>query len=255
MSDYLGNLVARTFSPAVAVRPQLPSLFEPPPAIPKTTSGPEFEQESFVEQPPLNEPSGKLAPTPLSIPTPRQSVVREPEQSVPEISPAEKILEAGKESRLIPQPTSMHEAVQPRSFPRVAPTLHGDGRSNSTRSRSEATESALRDAIMSASHEVSAREEAGPSQLPVALGPVVVPESLKPKLANRSRLQAIVPMIRSSRPIASASAKAAPTISVTIGRVEVRAVMPPMAVPKPASRSAPKLSLEEYLKQRNENRS
>jgi hypothetical protein len=42
-----------------------------------------------------------------------------------------------------------------------------------------------------------------------------------------------------------------PAIHVTIGRVEVRAVMPPSAPPKVASRSAPKLSLKDYLKQRN----
>jgi hypothetical protein len=41
-----------------------------------------------------------------------------------------------------------------------------------------------------------------------------------------------------------------PVIHVTIGRVEVRAIMPP-ATPKVAPPAAPKLSLEEYLKQRN----
>ncbi len=38
---------------------------------------------------------------------------------------------------------------------------------------------------------------------------------------------------------------------VSIGRVEVRAIMPPVAAPKPTPPSAPKLSLEDYLKQRN----
>lgn len=40
-------------------------------------------------------------------------------------------------------------------------------------------------------------------------------------------------------------------IHVTIGRVEVRAVMSPSTPPKVASRAAPKLSLKDYLKQRN----
>src|SRR5437899_9096689 len=86
MSDYLGNLITRTVSPAVAVCPQLPSLFEPAPATRETVSWPEFEQESFVEQLPVTRPSEKLAPMPLSIPTPRQSIFRESEQTVPEIS-------------------------------------------------------------------------------------------------------------------------------------------------------------------------
>jgi hypothetical protein len=51
------------------------------------------------------------------------------------------------------------------------------------------------------------------------------------------------------------SSPPSPTIQVTIGRVEVRAVMPP-AQPTQAkpTRSAPSLSLEDYLKQRNEGR-
>ena len=104
MSDYLGNLIARTVSPAVAVRPQLPSLFEPAPATREAKSGPEFEQENFVEQPPVTLPSEKLAPMPLSIPTPRQSVFREPEQTVPEISRARRILETSQESDQRPAP-------------------------------------------------------------------------------------------------------------------------------------------------------
>jgi len=51
------------------------------------------------------------------------------------------------------------------------------------------------------------------------------------------------------------SPKEPPSIHVTIGRVEVRAVMPSVAAPKPAPPSGPKLSLEDYLKQRNGGRS
>ena len=49
-----------------------------------------------------------------------------------------------------------------------------------------------------------------------------------------------------------ASLPAAPTIRVSIGRIEVRAVLPPMPPARRAtsSRSGHKLSLEEYLKQR-----
>ena len=63
---------------------------------------------------------------------------------------------------------------------------------------------------------------------------------------------AVVPTIRSLPPIAPlppAAATAAPTINVTIGRVEIRAVPPPAqqrAKPKPAT----VLSLEDYLRQR-----
>jgi hypothetical protein len=43
----------------------------------------------------------------------------------------------------------------------------------------------------------------------------------------------------------------APTIKITIGRVDVRAIMPAAHVPRPApTRPKPALSLEDYLKQR-----
>jgi hypothetical protein len=243
MSDYLGNLIARTVSPAVAVRPQLPSLFEPAPAARESKSEPEFEQENFVEQPPATQASEKPAPMPLSIPTPRQSVFREPEQTVPEISRARRILETSQESE---------PAVQPRILRRVAPTLREGKPSNSTRRRSDVIKSPLRDVIATASHEVSAREETPPQESAVASKPVVIPELHKHELLKRSGVQAIVPTIRSLPPIAPlppAAATAPPAINVTIGRVEIRAVQPPAqqrAKPKPATA----LSLDDYLRQR-----
>jgi hypothetical protein len=243
MSDYLGNLTARTVSPSIAVRPQLPSLFEPAPVTREAKSRPEFQQENFVEQLPVTQPSEKLAPMPLSIPTPHQSLFREPEQTVPEISRARRILETSRES---------DAAVQPRILRRVAPTLREDKPSNSTRRRSDVIKSPLRDVIASASQEVSAREEVGPSAPAVALKPVVVRESPASELPARSDLQAIVPTIRALPPIAPlppAAATAPPAINVTIGRVEIRAAPPPAqqrAKPKPAT----VLSLEDYLRQR-----
>ena len=48
------------------------------------------------------------------------------------------------------------------------------------------------------------------------------------------------------------SAAAPPTVQVTIGRVEVRAVMPPAQTPRVVERkSPPLLSLDQYLRERN----
>jgi len=277
MSDYLGNLIARTVSPAVAVRPRLPSLFEPEPATREAKSGSEFEQENFVEQQPVTQHSEKLAPVPLSIPTPRQSVFREPEQTVPEISRPRKVLETSQESEPAPPPTSIrHQStpqepsrilsrrgdgkpspelgavVEPRIFPRADPTLREAEPSNSAGRRSDIIKSALLDAVASASHEVNAREETGRSQPAVALKPLVVPEPPERELLARSGIQPVVPTVRSLPPIAPlppAAATVPPTINVTIGRVEIRAVPPPAqqrAKPKPAT----VLSLEDYLRQR-----
>jgi len=244
MSDYLGNLIARTVSPAVAVRPQLPSLFEPAPATREGKSEPEFEQENFVEQPPGTQPSEKVAPMPLLTP-PSTSIDH---QSTREPS---RIFSSRGDGKPTPEP---EVPVQTRIFRRAAQTLREDRPSNSIRRRSDVIKSPLRDAIASASHEVSAQEETGRSQPSVASKSVVVPEPNEPKLPKRSRVQAIVPTIRSLPPIPRLPATAAtapPTINVTIGRVEVRSVMPRVAVPKPTPKSASKLSLEDYLKQRN----
>jgi hypothetical protein len=46
------------------------------------------------------------------------------------------------------------------------------------------------------------------------------------------------------------SSTSAPIIQVTIGRVEVRAVQSPAPTPKPAKPAPPKLSLEDYLRER-----
>src|SRR5262245_46335471 len=245
MSDYLSNLITRTFSPTVTVRPRLPSLFEPVPATRETKSGPELEQKMFVEQPPVTRPSEKLAPIPLSIPTSRQSMFSEPEQTVPQISFAKKVLQPNPES----EPT-----VHPRTFPRAAPMQRKDDPWNSTGPRTDINKSPLRDGLASASvsHKVSSREETALSVPAVASNPVVVRELLERELPALSEVQAIVPTIRPLpriEPVAPSPVTPAPSINVTIGRVEVRAVPPPalqQAKPKPA----PVLSLEDYLRQR-----
>jgi hypothetical protein len=48
----------------------------------------------------------------------------------------------------------------------------------------------------------------------------------------------------------AAKIREAPPIRVTIGRVEVRAIMAPPASPRAVRRPRPALSLEDYLKQR-----
>jgi hypothetical protein len=253
MSDYLANLIARTVSPAVAVRPRLASLFEPAPATRATVSSPEFEREGFVEPPPVIGPSQKLAPMSLSIPTPRQSVLHEPAQTVPEVSPAKKNLKARQESESNPLPTSIPRqstlqkpsrifshredgepslepkmAVQPRIFPWATQTPRQDERSNSSGRRSDVIKSPLRDLLQSSS---DARER---------------------ELPARSDIQAIVPTIRPLPPIAPlppAAATLAPAINVTIGRVEIRAV-PPITQQRAKPKTATVLSLEDYLRHR-----
>lgn len=89
-----------------------------------------------------------------------------------------------------------------------------------------------------------------PSEAPSASPslPLLKPDSpaLNPPLAPPLRPSPIPPMISPPQP----DKPAAPTIQVTIGRIEVRATPPPPPAKKSAP-ATPQLSLETYLRQRN----
>jgi len=74
-----------------------------------------------------------------------------------------------------------------------------------------------------------------------------------PKLIRASDVRPVSPRSLSLKPLMPAqhskSSPAAPSINVTIGRIEVRAMLPPMPSKTPRA-SAPILSLDEYLRQR-----
>lgn len=53
------------------------------------------------------------------------------------------------------------------------------------------------------------------------------------------------------RSLQHANTTPAPLIRVTIGRIDVRAVLPPAQLPRRTASTKPKLTLDEYLKQRN----
>jgi hypothetical protein len=74
---------------------------------------------------------------------------------------------------------------------------------------------------------------------------VVQPEAISPLKPAES------PLV----PVRQPSSNEPAVIHVTIGRIEVRAIMQPVATPKAEAPAAPGLSLEDYLKQRNGSRS
>jgi hypothetical protein len=112
------------------------------------------------------------------------------------------------------------------------------------------------------SHQASSasRPEAVDITIASPPAPVPPPSPLATPIVSQRTTQIVVQpeLISHFKPAATPavsllqpSPKEPPAINVTIGRVEVRAVMPRVAVPKPAPPSPPKLSLEDYLKQRN----
>lgn len=89
-----------------------------------------------------------------------------------------------------------------------------------------------------------AEPPAGPARRPVPDTPLV-PFSDRPRATTAAELVG-APHKREGTQEASS-----PTVRITIGRVEVRAVTPEPAQPLPAARPEPALSLEDYLRQRD----
>jgi len=78
------------------------------------------------------------------------------------------------------------------------------------------------------------------------------PAALQVQPTERSILRPYVPeKIRSHNMVKPTSSPPAPAIQVTIGRIEVRAIMPPVTPPQRSHTPGPTLSLDDYLKQRN----
>jgi hypothetical protein len=97
----------------------------------------------------------------------------------------------------------------------------------------------------------------------IPLTPNITPAAV-PRLEDRPQVAAPLPPLRPrvqtvqqifprpspSRPVAAAAAQPAPQVTVTIGRVEIRAAAPAVQAPLPAANNRPPLSLDTYLRQR-----
>jgi hypothetical protein len=185
VSDFLSNLIARSFADAPAIRPRVPSLFEP-------------TATEFFDEPEL---SASL-PESESLPA---------EQVAAGKTPSKKSRPLAQEHRL------RVDAPDRETVPPLVSREKGKLIVPSTSSVSD------QDHSDSAKHASEAFSET---------------RSLQSSRHERST------------PVERRASKSAPIIRVTIGRVEVRAVHPPAANPKPAKPATPKLSLDDYLRKR-----
>lgn len=90
----------------------------------------------------------------------------------------------------------------------------------------------------------------GRDRLPAA----PAPEQAAPVLAAPSPVRSPIPLPPPGPPASedrSPEPAPGPSVSVTIGRIDIRAITDPPAAPRPPERSAPRLGLEEYLRQRS----
>jgi hypothetical protein len=214
MSGFLSNLIARSFTDAPVIQPRVPSLFE--------TSSDEFPGEPQSSTPPGVAPE-TTAPTNVSQSVSRSSPIGEI-ATTNSIANASDTRETGSllkpSERVTEHAPVIAEAPQPRSQTVEVKKLKLE----------------TNKVTVPAESFVDAKKDAG-RKTPAS-------QALsKPRVVNVERR-------KDFSPAEQRSSTSAPIIRVTIGRVEVRAIHPPAPAPKPQKPAAPKLSLEDYLQER-----
>jgi hypothetical protein len=210
MSDFLSNLIARSFTDAPVIRPRVPSLFE------KTAD--EFPGERESPTPAISAHE-TIAPTPVP-------------KSLP-----------GGETAITKSVANGPDAVAEESLPKPntpahekPPVIAQARRPNAEAVEVEKVEVKTNKVTVPPDSFRDGERDAGNKR--------GVSGSFSEPLAIQPRRR------KGFSPLEQRSSTSAPTIRVTIGRVEVRAIHPAPPVPKPAKPSTPKLSLEDYLHKR-----
>ena len=235
MSDYLTRLIERSLGAAPQIKPLIAPLHAPPQQI-------------------LSEETGTIAPSPANIESSERSTAPDNRANGRPSEAASSKIESQRfrDSHLL--------SGSPAGFPietSVGPPDSGESRQASSPPAPAAFDPAsvpLSPPLLSQeSTRVVVEPEIIERPRPAAAteGPLRFLEDqsrivVQPEIIGRHK-----PPKSSGVPAPQTSADEPPAIHVTIGRVEVRAVMSPGAPPKVASHAAPKLSLEDYLKQRN----
>ena len=288
MSDYLGHVVARTLAPVNGVRPQLPSLFEPPSVNPglRPRAGVDFESSGEVSSRPA-------APRPIAVEQadsdrPRLQAATHHGHDLDSIAPtrtnplpARPTEVSGEragqrvESKLTPAAIPQPKVPAPPA-PRVSPLdeqhqetsrplpPHRGAVSKQSHDQAEAVGSVSHQPPQSifprpAFEVAPPRATAVPGITPAVRAPTAqgTPQPPAPAgAAPRVTIQpsAIRPGPQTPRPrqtVPISAPKESHTINVTIGRIEVRAMPAPG---QPARRAAPRvpgIKLEEHLRRRS----
>jgi hypothetical protein len=246
MSDFLSQLAERALARPPLVRPRLQSIYEPP--VASVLPNPLEEHVELPAVPPrviefahertLQSRDEKAGAKQASEESDRKS---DESESAGKIKTAEPKTPQHRTAR---KDDRQLERV-PAARARQPATPSEDAKAPSAESDLEIqTPARQKESVQpqTFSHESKSRVEKQP----------VHPIAVTVRPAQRSRDEQAVPTLpltpapREGPPRASA-----PAVHVTIGRVEVRAIMPGVAAPEPAPSSTPRLSLEDYLKQRN----
>jgi hypothetical protein len=265
MSDFIEVLAAQASGGPAAVLPRLPARFDPSALVPTEFREQVVEVVTESAQPepqdaaPPSASAARTAPTlaPLEPPSPRAQRP-EPIPTRTQPVPAERgepsvppvVIERTEtvESAPVVVPATPAPAVVPATVPPVA----SDNAPPASARPAVFAPAPIVTRSVSADVAPSKTEEATQNQAVVSQLPAVVPISVArtvPRAEGHRPPDDRADSPRADAVLATHTEPTAPTISVTIGRVEVRAVLPAPAppVPPPAPR-APRMTLDDYLK-------
>lgn len=251
MTDFLHRLALRTVAPEQLVRPRLPSRFE--------RGGPvSFEEEAF-------ETTAAERPSPSSPGQPRVPAVASLREHEP--PPRERTPERAQASAPVPPPVAARGEKSPKP-PDPQPRRRAETRTRREVVQQVTAETRLVDVPgprvaadpVPVEATAATREPETPAappppaeRLPADPPAAVHVRTLETRTAAASE-RVVVRERLPRRERASAAAAAEPTINVSIGRVEVRAVPAPAHQPPTRAAAPAAKPLDEYLREQAEGR-
>lgn len=255
MSDFLTHLASRAVAAVPAVRPLVRSSYEPQPVD-------QLKMPEVLPTPAI--PGLQSQPTvlPRVPPTPgrdflrildRNDAFRSSQSVTPALvrlhdAPVQVAARLESLGEILPQPPAVIQVPDRQSPTDPVPA-------SATHSHIEAK--AIAPAVTAAVESVTPGPMPGKIPITPNIEPAVVagaghgPSDAGPVQTLRPRVQAVpqtLPRSSPSRPVTAAAPQPAPQLTITIGRVEIRAAAPAVQAPLPPAGSGPPLSLETYLR-------
>lgn len=249
MSNYLTNLVARTLDPSSVVQPRVASLFEPfANADAQGRFSPfALEAEEGDARPAESADETRAPAVPSSIPARVEGTTREHSARYHTQSPTDAVERQVASSAREESPAASAERTAASHLTaqthaeKEAPTSSAASVVNSKDSASNRSAGDASEAV---------RERRATSESEGAPTPRASSRVVEPRLSRAPTVSAAQPSPASTAYDARRE-DAAPTIRVTIGRVDVRAVAPaPQERRRAPETPRPALTLEDYLRRR-----
>jgi hypothetical protein len=233
MSDYLGNIISRSLSMVDFVKPRLPSIFEP--VHPFANSFSEIVDTKEQKETDIARISEKAKPVDLRSQSPFSFPIQPPE------------------SNLMPSTPPFHHNEIQQQQPSDS---NGDGlHIESSISQNQGKELIIDESLREEPAITSLKPESLSNKQLMKQKTILLPGAERYHLMPLSKIDPKIEMhfhSKTAKNLEDNKTEQMPSVRVNIGRIEVRAIMPEPAKPRKTSAPAtPKLSLEEYLKQRS----